>query len=118
MPRGKQMEDQRMHQTLPGPIAGYFAADNAGGDVAAHFTPEGVVIDEGATHRGAAEIGAWKQAAQAKYNYRSEVTGVEADGSGYLVTCHVTGDFPGGEVDLRYRFTLAGGQIARLEIAP
>jgi hypothetical protein len=30
----------------------------------------------------------------------------------------VTGDFPGSPVDLHYRFTLEGGKIARLEIAP
>jgi len=30
----------------------------------------------------------------------------------------VTGDFPGSPVDLRYRFTVEGDKIARLEIAP
>jgi hypothetical protein len=34
------------------------------------------------------------------------------------VTNHLEGDFPGGVVDLRYRFVLAGGLIAELEIAP
>ena len=32
------------------------------------------------------------------------------------VTARVTGDFPGSPVDLRYRFTLEGATIARLEI--
>jgi hypothetical protein len=39
-------------------------------------------------------------------------------GETYLVGTHLEGDFPGGAVDLSYRFTLRGGQIARLEIGP
>ena len=35
-----------------------------------------------------------------------------------MVTNHLEGDFPGGTVDLRYRFRLAGDRIARLDIAP
>jgi hypothetical protein len=34
------------------------------------------------------------------------------------VTNHLEGDFPGGVVDLRYRFLLADNLIADLEIAP
>jgi hypothetical protein len=33
------------------------------------------------------------------------------------VNSRVTGDFPGSPIELRYRFTLAGDEIARLEIA-
>ncbi len=31
---------------------------------------------------------------------------------------HLEGDFPGGGVDLRYRYTLENGRIVRLTIAP
>ncbi len=109
-----------MTAPLPAPIAGYLAEDNAGGDTARWFTEDAEVRDERATHRGQAEIAAWKRAAHAAYDYRSEVTGVEpgeAEGQ-HVVTCRVTGTFPGGEVMLRYRFTLEGDRIARLEIAP
>ncbi|WP_234319761.1 hypothetical protein [Streptomyces sp. KE1] len=34
------------------------------------------------------------------------------------VTQHLKGDFPGGTVDLHYRFTLDQGLISRLDIAP
>jgi len=33
------------------------------------------------------------------------------------VTVHLVGDFPGGEADLGFRFTLAGDRIAALTIA-
>lgn len=35
-----------------------------------------------------------------------------------IVTAHLTGNFPGSPVDLRYAFTLSGDKIARLEIVP
>jgi hypothetical protein len=31
---------------------------------------------------------------------------------------HLEGNFPGGQVDLRYRFELDGGRIHSLHIAP
>jgi len=31
---------------------------------------------------------------------------------------HLEGDFPGGEVDLHYRFTLSGASIGGLVIEP
>ena len=34
------------------------------------------------------------------------------------VTNHLEGDFPGGTVDLRYRFVLRDDLISRLDIAP
>jgi hypothetical protein len=34
-----------------------------------------------------------------------------------VVTAHLTGDFPGNPVDLRYRFKLAGAEIVALEIS-
>ncbi len=109
-----------MTHPLPAPIAGYIEEDNAGGDTARWFAENAEVRDEGSTHRGRDAIATWKRAAHAAYDYRSAVTGVEpgeVDGQ-HIVTCHVTGSFPGGEVMLRYRFTLVDGLIVRLEIAP
>lgn len=34
-----------------------------------------------------------------------------------IVTAHLTSDFPGNPVDLRYRFKLAGPEIVALEIS-
>lgn len=38
-----------------------------------------------------------------------------ADGS-YLARVHLEGNFPGGTVDLKYRFTLAADRISRLHM--
>jgi hypothetical protein len=36
----------------------------------------------------------------------------------YVAVHHLEGDFPGGVVDLRFRFTLREGRIAELVIKP
>jgi nucleoside-diphosphate-sugar epimerase len=41
-----------------------------------------------------------------------------ADEGEYIARVHLEGNFPGGTVDLHYRFTVDGDSIRRLEIAP
>lgn len=108
-----------MSLQLPRGVAAYFKADGEGGEAVARcFADEGVVKDERETHKGRAAIAAWKAAASAKYNYRSEpIAMAEQDGQ-VVVTGRVTGDFPGSPLDLRYFFTLDGDLIAALEIRP
>jgi hypothetical protein len=104
---------------LPPSIAAYFQADtNDAGRVALCFTENAVVVDERREHRGRTAIANWKAAATAKYHYTSEPIGVETTGTELTVTARLVGDFPGSPVDLRYRFTLEGDKITRLEIAP
>jgi len=104
---------------LPEPIAAYFQADaQDGGAVARCFTSDGVVRDEGGTHVGQAAIEAWKADASTRYTYTTQPRKLERDGRHHIVTGHVSGDFPGSPVDLRYRFTLERGKIATLEITP
>ena len=64
-----------------------------------------------------AQIADWKSATQAKYDFTARPHAVAQDGRAYIVTCNVSGAFPGSPVDLRYTFTLARGRIASLEIA-
>ena len=102
---------------LPQPIAAYFAADTSdANEVARCFSERAVVIDERREHRGRPAITRWKAEATAKYHYTSEPLAVDVSGPEATVTARVTGDFPGSPVDLRYRFTLEGATIARLEI--
>ena len=104
---------------LPEPIAAYFKADRRDGEaVASCFTKQAVVEDEGQTHRGPEAIKAWKTAASAKYAYTSAPFAVERTAGQYIVTSHLTGNFPGSPVDLRYLFRLEHGKISRLEITP
>ena len=106
-----------MPVVLPKPIANYFAADATdGAEIANCFTADAVVIDEKKTYTGREAIAAWKSEASAKYDYVAEPIAVDDQGDGVIVTAHLTGNFPGSPVDLRYAFTLSGDAIARLEI--
>ena len=106
-----------MPLSLPRPIADYFTADATdGATVAEFFIADAVVVDENRIHRGRAEITRWKAEASAKYDYESVPVALENKGDRIVLTAHLTGNFPGSPVDLRYAFTLAGNAIARLEI--
>ena len=107
-----------MTLTLPRSLAEYFAAANAGDAdrVAACFAEDAIVRDEGRDIRGRDAVRAWAEETCRKYRYRAEVLTVEAAADRTVVTAHLTGDFPGNPVDLRYRFKLAGTEIIALEI--
>jgi hypothetical protein len=110
-----------MSVELPTPIAQYQRAhDLRDADAAvAMFRADATVVDDGRTHTGTVEIRWWLANAASEYTYTRTLTGVteEPDGS-YIVSNHLSGNFPGGEVDLRYRFRLADGLIQELQIAP
>lgn len=103
--------------TLPAPIAAYFVADRHDAEaVAACFCEDATVLDEGKTWIGREAIRDWKAAASGKFSYTVEPFAVAEDKDCVIVTGHVSGDFPGSPVDLRYAFTLEGDLIAGLEI--
>ncbi|WP_114559851.1 nuclear transport factor 2 family protein [Desertihabitans aurantiacus] len=108
-------------QELPAVVRRYLDAHD-GGDTAGAlttFTADAVVVDEQRTHTGHDEIRAWLGRTSAEYSYTAELVAIErGDDQQWTVVQHLTGDFPGGEVDLRYRFTLDGDRIAALTIAP
>ena len=88
-------------------------------DLLSAFAPDATVIDDGKTYTGHDEIHRWREAETSEYTYTVEVSHVEEfDDTHYVVTSHLEGDFPGGVVDLIYRFTLADDLIAHLKIAP
>ena len=104
---------------LPKPIAAYFTADKADAETVSQcFTEDAVVKDEGHTHQGRAAIKQWKTEASAKYQYTCEPSACEQRGGKTIVTCRLTGNFPGSPVDLRFFFELDGDKIASLEIIP
>ncbi|MEU3984279.1 nuclear transport factor 2 family protein [Streptomyces sp. NPDC026672] len=83
------------------------------------FRPDAVVTDDGRTHEGAAAIERWLDKEASEYTYTVELTGAErTDDTHYVAVQHLEGDFPGGVVDLYYRFVLAGGLVERLVIEP
>ncbi|MFC4729217.1 nuclear transport factor 2 family protein [Coralloluteibacterium thermophilus] len=103
---------------LPDPIATFFAIDDDSDAtaVAACFTPDAEVRDEGETHRGGDAILAWRRAARRKYAFRAEPRELRQDGDILTVRAQVTGDFPGSPAMLDHVFTLRDGRIAALEI--
>ena len=103
---------------LPNILADYFAAANSGDAerVAASFADDAVVRDEGRDIRGRGAIRAWAEETRRKYRYRAEIVRAEVEGDRTVVTAHLSGDFPGSPIDLRYRFKLAGPKIDALEI--
>ena len=87
------------------------------------FTPDAVVSDEGRSWHGHSEIRRWREEVATAYDYTIEILGAEPVGEqGGLerqdVLTHLEGNFPGGTVDLTYRFGLLDGRIAALQITP
>ena len=106
-----------MSINLPAPIEAYFTADRAARTAVAEcFTQTAFVKDEGKTYIGREAIGLWKTESSSKYTYVSEPFALVQDADRMIVTSHLTGNFPGSPVDLRYTFTLEGDKIAALEI--
>ncbi|MEJ2889450.1 nuclear transport factor 2 family protein [Actinomycetospora aeridis] len=106
---------------LPVTIRTYLAAHDAGDTDTAlgAFTPTAVVVDDGSTYRGTEEIRGFLTRAGAEFTVTSSLIGAErTDDAHWVATKHLEGDFPGGVVDLRYRFVMDGDAIAELVIAP
>jgi hypothetical protein len=110
-----------MSSKLPDVVARYFQRD---GDrdidsIVRLFADDAIVVDEREERHGTAEIRAWQTGAASKYTYTTEITGTELLGPDrYRVAGRLTGNFPGGTADLNWDFTVAGGRITRLVIAP
>ncbi|OUC80569.1 nuclear transport factor 2 family protein [Gordonia lacunae] len=107
---------------LPDTIKTFMTALDARKDdrALATFTADAVVTDEGRDHTGRDEIRAWLSASVSgsEYTYTTEFTGATTTATGVDVGQHLEGDFPGGVVDLHYRFVLDGELISRLVIEP
>ena len=77
------------------------------------------VVDEDREFRGAGEIRNWLDTAGRQFTYTRTLVGAEViDTDTWLVVNHLEGDFPGGVVDLQYRFVVRDDLIVELVIAP
>lgn len=103
---------------LPEPIATYFAADRErdGSAIAALFTTDATVRNEGHSYTGHDTIREWQAEAASKFNYVTEPISVVEQAGVTIVTAQLNGDFPGSPATLRYAFALRGPRIAALEI--
>src|SRR5881409_3101275 len=103
-----------MSIALPGPVAAYFAAEEAGdADALARcFAEHGVVRDEGGEFTGVTAIREWNAAARLKYHHTVEpLSALERDGQ-TIVIGRVSGDFPNSPLSLEHVFVLEGDKIA------
>jgi hypothetical protein len=81
------------------------------------YLPDGAVTDEGKTYSGRPAIREWLLRSASEYTYSIEATGAfKRDDSHFEVRHHLEGNFPGGQVDLRFRFTIRDDRIAALVI--
>ena len=106
---------------LPATIRGFLTA-HAARDVDAAiraFSSTAVVVDQGQTFRGTAEVLEFLGEAGAEFTCTTELIGAERlDDAHWTAVVRLEGDFPGGVVDLDYRFVLDGDLVAELVIAP
>ena len=97
-----------------------FLVDHAARDAdaaARAFAPTAVVRDQGETFRGSTEVLAFLRHQGGEFAYTTELLGGRRiDETHWVAVNHLEGDFPGGVADLDYRFTLADGLVAELEI--
>ena len=122
---GSPAEGASMTTSIPTIVSEYLAASD-GGDVEAVvrcFDDDAVVFDEDREWRGQSAIREWRETVATAYEYTVEVRGAAKlgpvdDVERHEVYTHLEGNFPGGVVDLTYRFELRDGRIARLEIVP
>ncbi|MEU8793171.1 nuclear transport factor 2 family protein [Streptomyces sp. NPDC048643] len=106
---------------LPPVVTRYLAAhrDRDTATALTTLTDDASVTDDGTTHEGTSAIADWLGRAASEYTYTTELTAAHrTDATHYTATHHLAGDFPGGQVDLRFRFTLRDDLIERLVIAP
>ena len=106
---------------LPATVRDYLAAHAARDTDAAlaAFAPTAVVVDDGRTYRGTDDVRGFLADAGSEFTYTTDLVAAQrVDADRWTATLHLEGDFPGGVVDLVYRFVMAGGRIAELVIAP
>jgi ketosteroid isomerase-like protein len=108
------------NSNLPAVIIRYLAAHNARDldPAMACYTEDAVAVDDGHTYHGRAEIRAWLARATAVKYTTTLLSTHRVDDEHHEAVQHLEGDFPGGVVDLRFRFTLRDDRISELVIAP
>ncbi|WP_207458184.1 nuclear transport factor 2 family protein [Azospirillum sp. SYSU D00513] len=108
-----------MNKDLPPPIAAYVEANarlDADGMLAA-FAPDAAVIDDGRRYGGRTELKGWiRTATLGNRAVFSPDAWREEDGR-IVVDGLTAGAFRGSPIRFTFRFTLADGAIAALEVA-
>jgi ketosteroid isomerase-like protein len=122
IPNGGTMNTNSPDASKVPPAIGAFQTAHDRRDIAtalAQFADDAGVVDDGRTYDGIAGVESFLRTAASEYTFtRTLVDAVEIAPDHWIVTNHLEGDFPGGQVDLAYEFRLADGVITHLTIAP
>lgn len=109
-------------ELLPDAIRRYLEAHQEGrrADVVTGvFAEHATVTDEGREHVGADAIRGWLAHTASAYTYTLQYTSQSQSGpASWAVRAHLEGDFPGGEVDLRFMFVVEHELITARTIEP
>jgi hypothetical protein len=106
---------------LPSVITAYLVAHQARDldSAVTQYAADAVVTDEGREYHGPGEIRAWLARSASEYTYTSTLIAAgRLDDDHFDAVHHLEGDFPGGVVDLHFRFAVRDGRITRLVIEP
>ena len=108
----------RMSIKLPIPVAVFFAAEsrNDAQALSQAFAENGVVLDEGHVIQGLAAIRHWLAETRRKYEHTVEPLESAMNDDETIVTCRLSGSFPGSPIKVRFIFKLDGNAITSLEI--
>ena len=103
---------------LPVPIAAFFDAESRsdGEALSQTFAEDGVVLDEGHVIQGWAAIRHWLADTRSRYQHTVEPLESAIDGDETIVTCRLSGSFPGSPIKVRFIFKLDGNAITSLEV--
>jgi hypothetical protein len=83
------------------------------------FAPDAHVLDDGHDYYGLEAIRDWLARASTEFTFTRIFLDASAETANrWLVRNRLEGNFPGGVVDLRYRFTLVDELIVGLAIVP
>jgi uncharacterized protein (TIGR02246 family) len=105
-----------MSLELPPLFASYIEAKNAhdARALAALFTDDGIVFDEGREIRGTDAIEAWAVDVSERYRLTTDPTAISVTGEKAVLTAVVSGTFPGSPLEFRFHFTLRDGKFASM----
>jgi SnoaL-like domain len=109
-----------MKPDLPDSLNRYYTAQNAHDidAMAACFSPDAAVHDEGRDIVGSDAVRAWIAETSAKYRITAEPLACSIDDDHTTVLVKVTGTFPGSPANLTFRFGFSGdGKINALAIS-
>jgi hypothetical protein len=82
------------------------------------FVSDAVVVDQDETFRGTDEILGFLRKAGAEFSYTTELIGAQRiDDEHWIAKNRLEGNFPGGIVNLDFRFAMDGDRISELVIA-